>query len=191
MTAAAVTAMAEARQAGIAVPSPLFDAAVKAVDRCRLPDFAYTYEVTPLARRRGGVESIDAPRGSLGRTQACGYARILGGRDVPEAERRAGLDRFFAEHAFLDCALRKPIPHESWHANAAYFYLFGHYYASRMIGTLPPADRAAYYVKLVPEIVKTQEADGGMWDFYISAHTKPYGTAFGIAAMAPFASRSP
>lgn len=184
-TAAAIVALLEARAAGFVVPARVFDPAVKAVDRCRLPDFAYTYDVMPIPSRRGGSESINHPRGSLGRTQACGYARFAAGREVPEAERRAGVDRFFAEHKFLDCALRKPIPHESWHANAAYFYLFGHYYASRMIGTLPAPEQSAYYAKLVPEIAKTQEPDGGMWDFYISNHTKPYGTAFGILSLLP------
>ena len=184
-TAAAIVALLDARAAGFVVPARVFDPAVKAVDRARLPDFAYTYDIMPLPSRRGGLESINHPRGSLGRTQACGFARFAAGRDVPETERRAGVDRFFAEHKFLDCALRKPIPHESWHANAAYFYLFGHYYASKMIGTLPVAEQAGYYARLVPEIAKTQEPDGGMWDFYISNHTKPYGTAFGILTLLP------
>ena len=33
------------------------------------------------------------------------------------------------------------------------------------------------------EVMKTQEKDGGMWDFYMSSHTKPYGTSFGIMAL--------
>lgn len=182
-TAAAVLAMTDARAAGLTVPPSVYDAAVKALDRCRMPDFAYTYDVTALPSRRGGLQSINHPRASLGRTQVCGLARFRAGRDVSETERRAGVARFFEEHAFLDCALKKPIPHESWYANAAYFYLFGHYYAARMIETLPAAERAGWYAQLVPHVVKTQEPDGGMWDFYISSHTKPYGSAFGVLAL--------
>lgn len=182
-TAAAVLAMADAEAAGVRAPGPVVRAAAAAVDRARLPSGAFGYDVRALPRA-GGVESIDDVRGSLGRMQVCGLARIASGRDVPLEERRRAVSEFFRLHAYLDCALRKPIPHESWHANAAYFYLFGHYYAARMIGALPASERPAFFERLVPAVVKTQEADGGMWDFYISGHTKAYGTAFGLLALA-------
>jgi hypothetical protein len=182
-TAAALVAMTDARKAGLVVSPTVYDAAVRAVARCRLPDAAYTYSVMARPYRRGGLQSVEHPRGSLGRTAACSFALNVAGRDVDEKERRLAIDRFFEEHAFLDCALRKPIPHESWYANAAYFYLFGHYYAARLIETLPKSERAAAFDALIPHVVKTQEKEGGMWDFYISNHTKPYGTAFGVLAL--------
>jgi hypothetical protein len=181
-TAAAVLALKDAEAVGISVPGPVSREAAKAVDRARLPSGAFAYDIRPLPRP-GGLESIDDVRASLGRMQVCGLARIAAGRDVPVAERREAVAAFFKQHVYLDCALKKPVPHESWYANAAYFYLFGHYYAARMIATLPAEERAAAFEKLVPAVVKTQEADGGMWDFYISAHTKPYGTAFGVLSL--------
>ena len=63
-----------------------------------------------------------------------------------------GVELFFEHHRFLDCCLRKPIPHESWYANAAYFYLFGHYYAAEVIATLPPSDRARFWPLLQPDL---------------------------------------
>ena len=32
-------------------------------------------------------------------------------------------------------------------------------------------------------ILKTQQKDGAMWDFWIANNTKPYGTAFGIMGL--------
>jgi hypothetical protein len=52
-----------------------------------------------------------------------------------------------------------------------------------VIATLPPAARAQLWPRLRQEVVKTQESDGGFWDFYISSHTKPYGTAFSVLAL--------
>ncbi|HYC79049.1 MAG TPA: hypothetical protein VEI02_15615 [Planctomycetota bacterium] len=189
-TAAAVLALKDAEAAGLAVPEKVMKAALSATTRARLPNGAYTYDVMALPRPRG-VESIDHPRGSLGRTQVCGLARHLAGGGVPLEERREGIARFFDQHVFLDCALRKPIPHESWYANAAYFYLFGHYYAARMISTLPAEERGPLYAKVVAETLKTQEADGGCWDFYIASHTKAYGTAFALLVLQEAGSPAP
>jgi hypothetical protein len=127
---------------------------------------------------------INQVKGSLGRIQACNLALLRAGEDVGVDERLRGLELFFEHHKFLDAALRKPIPHEAYYANAAYFYLYGHYYAARVIATLPRERQAAFWPRLQSEVLKTQEPDGGMWDFWISAHTKPYGTAFSVLALA-------
>ncbi len=181
-SASGVVALVEAKAAGVSIDRPTLDRAVRAVARGRLPTGAYTYDVMTIPRT-GGLESINDVKGSLGRIQACGYARHFAGDSIPEAERIAGLELLFREHKWLDCALRKPIPHEAWYANAAYFYLYAHYYAALMVETLPVEKRTPFIGPLRRETMKTQEKDGGFWDFYISDHTKPYGTAFGIMTL--------
>ena len=65
-------------------------------------------------------------------------ALLAAGEKIPEEKLTAGLDNFFRYHRFLDIARNRPIPHETFYYNSGYFYLFGHYYAARLIQKLPP-----------------------------------------------------
>lgn len=181
-TAAAVLALAEARDAGVRVPNPMLDKAVRAVRQCRLPTGAYTYSVSPIATP-GRLTWIDQVKGSLGRIQACDLALHVAGGGLPVGERKRALAQLDEHHRFLDVALRKPIPHEAYYFNSAYFYLWAHYYGALLLETLPAEDQKAHWPMIRREVMKTQEKDGGMWDFYMSSHTKPYGTSFGIMAL--------
>lgn len=183
-TASGLIALVEARAAGITVDDKVFNGAVKAIEACRLPTGAYTYNIEPRPSRGSlMLESIDNVRGSLGRIQVCNYALTRAGAKLPEGALTKGLDLFFEHHKFLDVARNKPIPHEAYYANAAYFYLFGHYYASRVLELLPPEERARYRDRLRTEIMKCQQSDGATWDFWIANCTKPYGTSFSVLGL--------
>jgi hypothetical protein len=80
-------------------------------------------------------------RGSLSRIQACNLALILGGSRSARPRSRAASTTSSAHHLFLDCARMRPIPHEAYHKNAGYFYLFGHFYAGELLSRLPVAVR--------------------------------------------------
>ena len=181
-TAVGVLALLDARAAGLPVNEKVLQAAVRTVKRCRLPTGAYTYSWSPIPSP-GRLTFFDQVKGSLSRIQVGNLALLRAGERMPPAELERGLGLFFEHHKFLDCGLRKPIPHEAYYAVAAYFYLFGHCYAAEVIEALPPASRARYWPQLQREVLKTQEPDGGFWDFWISSHTKPYGTAFAILAL--------
>lgn len=181
-TAAGVNALLDAREAGFEVEPSMIDRAARAIERCRLPDGAYRYNVDPIARPGVG-ESIDAIQGSLGRIQACNLALLRAGREVKPAAVERGVQNFFQYHRFLDIARGRPIPHEAYYANAAYFYHFGHYYGSRIMETLPDQQRASAWQKLRREVLKTQQADGSMVDYYMNSYGKPYGTAFSLLAL--------
>ena len=75
---------------------------------------------------------------------------------------RTGLEAFFRHRGFLDHVRTRPIPHEGFHANAGYFYFFGHYYAARVIELLPREEREAYRARLRPHLCKTQWASGAL-----------------------------
>ncbi len=182
MSAVAIIGIAEAKEAGLEVEESLIETGVKAVEICKLPNGAYSYDVTPTPRHLR-LESINQVKGSLGRIQVCNVARIRGGREVPVEELEWGLEQFFEHHKFLDVARNKPIPHEAYYANAAYFYLFGHYYAAHAIESLPVQKRPDWQVKLREPVMKTQQSDGAMWDFWIAGTTKAYGTAFGVMTL--------
>jgi len=183
MTAVAILALHSAEAAGLPVPAERFARAVTALERCRLPTGAYTYSVEAIPSP-GGATYIDQIKGSLGRTQVGNLALVLAGSDkVTHEDLLAGLDAFFEHHRFLDVARKRPYPHEAYYYNSGYFYFFGHYYAARVIELLPAAEQVRYQSRLAREVVKTQEDDGSMWDFYFNTYHKPYGTAFGTLAL--------
>jgi len=182
MTAVALLALFDARDAGFAVDDSVVEGGLRALERCRLRSGAYTYSVEALPWH-GGLENIDQVKGSLSRIQVCNLALFRAGRLVTQADLVQGLELFFREHKFLDIARKKPIPHEAYYYNSGYFYFFGHYYAACVIAALPRAERTAWWSRLQEEIMKTQEKDGSMWDYYMNSYGKPYGTAFSLLAL--------
>jgi hypothetical protein len=181
-TAAMVGALCDARSAGLTVDAKRLEAAVRAVARCRLPNGAFTYDVMALPEP-GSLESINDLRGSLSRIQVCNLALVRGGRSPGQATLARGVDEFFRHHMYLDCARMRPIPHEAYHKNAGYFYLFGHFYLGELLSELPPAARRDAAGKLAFEVIKTQEKSGASWDFWMSDHARCYGTAFAAMAL--------
>jgi len=181
-TGAAVIALLEAKQQGLPVDEAVLQRAIKAVQRCRLPNGAYTYSVRAIAHP-WSIGSINRVKGSLSRIQTCNLALLMAGEEMPQERLRTGMDNFFHHHRFLEIALHKPIPHEAYYQNSGYFYMFGHYYAARVIQQLPQQDRNQYWPRLQFEIIKIQQRDGSMWDYDHHAYDRPYGTAFGVMAL--------
>ena len=157
--------------------------AVRGVRRCRLPNGAFTYSIQAIAHPRR-IGSIDRISGSLGRIQVCNLALLMSGDELSTERLKTGLDHFFRRHRFLDIARNRPIPHEAFYQNSGYFYFFGHYYAALLIERLPPELQDRYWPRLRYEIIKTQQSDGGMWDYDMHAYHKPYGVAFGLLTLA-------
>jgi len=181
-TAAMIEALCDAREVGIGIEPRRLEAALRAVARCRLPGGAFTYDVMALTEP-GSLESINDVRGSLARIQVCHLALRRGTRPPDQAELARGLDLFFRHHIYLDCARMRPIPHEAYHANAGYFYLFGHFYAGELLPALAPAARRDAAGRLAFEVMKTQERSGASWDYWMSEYTRSYGTAFAAMAL--------
>ena len=182
MTAAAVIGLIEARDAGFRIDEKGLAAAVRAVERCKLPNGAYSYSVMAIPNT-GRLTGINQIKGSLSRIQVCNVALLMAGKEITVETLKTGLDRFFEHHRFLDVARKKPIPHEAFYANSGYFYFFGHFYAGMVIQRLPVEDRARYWPRLQHHIVKTQEKDGSMWDYYMNSYHRPYGVAFSVMAL--------
>ncbi len=152
--------------------------AVEYVRRCALPNGAYEYDLNAIPRIRGG-EMINQVKGSLGRIQVCNLARRAGGDPaVTDDVVRDGLATFLENHRFLDVARLKPIPHESWYQNAAYFYNFGHCYAALVVNELPAAERETWHARLRPHFAKVQFEDGSTYDFIGNGWAEVSGTSF-------------
>ncbi|MCA8941021.1 MAG: terpene cyclase/mutase family protein [Planctomycetes bacterium] len=177
-TAAVLPALQRAHEIDWPVDTAVVARAQRYVERCRLPNGAYEYDLRPIPRVGGG-EEINHVKGSLGRIQVCQWAlHELGSTTVGADDIREGLERFFEHHKFLDVARMRPIPHEAYYANAGYFYFFGHYYASKAIQRLPQDEREAWHRRLRPHVIKAIRANGSTSDFLASEYTIVAGTAF-------------
>jgi hypothetical protein len=180
-TACVVPALVRAREAGWPVDEAVIARARRYLEQCRLPNGAYAYDLRPVPRLAG--ESIDNVKGSLGRIQVCNWALRRAGDERTTLDRvREGLADFFEHHKFLDVARMRPIPHEAYYANAAYFYMFGHCYAAQAINELPEAERAEWHRKLRGHLAKIQWADGSSLDFPNMSCMQVAGTSFSILA---------
>ena len=182
-TACVIPALVDAKaKLGWPIDPKVTARAVQYVDRCRLPNGAVSYDLDSVPRMEG--ELINATKGSLGRIQVANWAlRRAHVASVTDERLRDGLAAFFDDHKFLDVARLKPIPHESWYQNAAYFYFFGHYHAALVINELPAAEREALHARLRPHLVKTQRQDGSSVDFLDTSWMRIAGTCFSLLAL--------
>lgn len=182
-TALVLPSLAAAGGRGIDVPARAIERARQYVERCALPNGAYTYDLDPIPRVRG-VEHINLIEGSLGRTQVANWARrCLGDARVTDDVIREGLEALFRHHGYLDHVRLRPIPHEGFHANAGYFYFFAHYYAARAINLLPEGEREVWHARLRPHLAKTQRGSGASSDFLGSSYTVNAGTSFLVLSL--------
>ncbi len=183
-TALIIPALLDARDGlGWEIDDSVIDRAVRAVQRCALPNGAYSYDVGLVQRGHGG-ESINQVPGSLGRIQVCNWAlRRAGDPRITDDLLREGLAQFFLFHHFMDITRTRPIPHEGPFANAGYFYFFGHFYAAQVISLLPAEERELWHRRLRYHITKTQTAAGSSTDFLTSQYVVNACTAFGALVL--------
>lgn len=182
-TAAVVPALDQARQLGWIDDGATHERAVGYVQKCRLPNGAYSYDLTPVPRLTGG-ESINDVKGSLGRIQVGNWAlSVAGDPAITPAVVRRGLEQFFEHHRFLSVARMRPIPHEAYYQNAGYFFFFAHYYAALAIERLPEAEREPFRRRLWQKLLETQRADGSFCDFLGSSYMVTASTAYAALAL--------
>lgn len=182
-TAAVVPALDQARQLGWIGDGATHDRAVGYVQKCRLPNGAYSYDLTPVPRLTGG-ENINDVKGSLGRIQVGNWALSMAGDPaITAAVVRRGLEQFFEHHRFLSVARMRPVPHEAYYQNAGYFFFFAHYYAALAIELLPEAEREPFRRRLWQKLLETQRADGSFCDFLGSSYMVTASTAFAALAL--------
>ncbi|MAF64703.1 MAG: hypothetical protein CMJ84_03455 [Planctomycetes bacterium] len=157
--------------------------AVEAVRRAARPNGAFAYDVSIVPHSWTGT-SIDGVKGSLGRIQVCLWALRKAGVGWATDDRlREGLASFFEHHRFLDLVRLRPIPHEGHYANAGYFYFFAHLYAARVIGSLPEAEREAWFAPLRHHVLKTLADDGSASDFLTAHYMITASTSYAILVL--------
>ena len=181
VNAAALVAFHEAKGLGLTPPPRATQRGIDATKRMQQPDKTYLYAEY---LKQFGVQPINYPGGSLGRSQSCNLAlRLWGDKGITDDVLREWLDRLISRNGWLSMARKRPLPHESYFQVAGYFFYFGHYYAARCVELLPPADRPFYQDHLAHLIVDLQEKDGSWWDFPLYNYHQQYGTAFALMTL--------
>jgi len=179
-TATALVSLHAIEKEGVPVPRALIEKAIRSLRRSRKADGSYIYG--PYAQYRPAVEYNEV-KGSLGRAHSCNLALWLFHEAVSEEDLRAGIERFFKHHRFIDIGRKRPMPHEAWYYTSGYYFYYGHYYARLVLDALPATDRDRWLPALEKIIVERQEADGSWWDFPLYGYHKPYGTAYAILTL--------
>jgi squalene-hopene cyclase-like protein len=179
-TATALVSLHAIAKEGVPVPKALVDRAIRSLRRSRKADGSYIYG--PYAQYRPAVEYNEV-KGSLGRAHSCNLALWLHHEAVAEEDLRAGIERFFKHHRFMDIGRKRPMPHEAWYYTSGYYFYYGHYYARLVLDVLPAADRERWLPALEKILVERQEADGSWWDFPLYGYHKPYGTAYALLTL--------
>lgn len=179
-TATVLIGLHEAKQAGIAVPQPMVDRAVRSIRTCRTKDGSYLYGPYLKYVPRAG---INQPKGSSLRTQACNLALYLWGGGVDRDDLASGLQQLQDQHRFAIAGLRRPIPHESHYQVSGYFYLYGQFYAASVLALLDEPARERYWPEVVQQTLKARQPDGSFWDYPLYGFHKAYGTGFALLAL--------
>ncbi|MCC6880560.1 MAG: terpene cyclase/mutase family protein, partial [Verrucomicrobiales bacterium] len=166
---------------GIDVPDAMVKRAIDSINRQKKPDHSYLYgEYLKWQPVRG----INTAGGSLGRSQACNLAlRLWGDTGITDDLVVEWLHRLRDRNGWLDMGRKRPVPHESWMQVAAYFYYYGHYYASQCLELLPVEQRPPLQSDLAAILLARQEKDGSWWDFPFYDYHQPYGTAFALMTL--------
>jgi hypothetical protein len=182
-TATVLPALKRGEELGWLSDPKVRERATRYVERCLLPSGAFAYDLSVIPWVGG--DSINDVKGSLSRIQVCHWAlRSVGVEKITLDKLRWGLESFFEHHRFLDVAFMDPVPHEAYYYNSGYFYLFGHYYAARVIALLPAEEQEGWHARLRPHVVKVMRKSGATTDFLTSGYMQVAGTAFGALTLA-------
>ncbi len=179
-TAACLVAFYDAEQAGFDVDDDAIHDALNALADLRFPQGAYAYGLAHRLYPHGSPNKI---QGSIGRSQVCNLALYLWGRDLTLDDLNQGVADLRTWHHYILIGKGRPMPHEGWYATAGYYFMFGHYYAARVINELPEPLRTDHADWLATTIAELAEDDGSWFDFPLYGYYKAYGTAFGVMTL--------
>lgn len=175
-TGAALLALLRAKDAGFRVPDHAMRRGHASLKRMALPDGAYIYSFSHL--NAGPLGRSNKIEGSLTRSPCCNLALFRLNDDWMNATRlKKGVQNLLDHHEYVEIARQRQYPHETWFANAPYYYYFGHYYAALNFAHLDSDASMAQADALAAFVAKTPDTDGSFWDYPLYGYTKAYGTA--------------
>lgn len=179
-TAACLVAFHDAEAAGFDVDDDAIHDALNALIDLRFPQGAYAYGLAHRLYPHGAPNKI---QGSIGRSQVCNLALYLWDHELTTEDLNQGVADLRTWHHYIMIGKGRPMPHEGWYATAGYYFMFGHYYAARVINQLPEDQRNDHAQWLAELMADLAEDDGSWFDFPLYGYYKAYGTAFGVMTL--------
>jgi hypothetical protein len=179
-TATAVIALMDARDIGCDIPKDAIERGIANVLSQRLTTkgsedgFGYRGGAT-----RGPSGDL---RASVGRICVCELALLKAGKsDLKYLERAVKI--FVNMRQELDLVLGYPGNHvRHSFANAAYYFMYAHYYSARTLHSLKEADKRARYGAYIQEALLKHQMQDGTWHDHES-WGRLYGTSMALMAL--------
>lgn len=176
-TATALLALLEAREAGADLPDEVLDRAAALLKACRSRDrdeIIYGYDLAD--------PGMLGARASAGRSVACTLALLRRGGATP-ADLESTLESFARRRGELDKVVGFGGTHlMKSHMNAAYYFLYAHYYAGRALRDVKdPEKRRAAGLVVQEALLKARHARGTWSDH--DSYGELYGTAMALMAL--------
>jgi hypothetical protein len=168
VTACAIVAMVDAKEAGLPFDDTMISKACDSVASARQSAGLYGYH------HRGAEDEV----GCAGRSPLCEYALIRAGKGDPAAL-ATGVENFFKHRHLLEAIKDKEGTHIGKGQTAPYYYLFGHYWTSRALHLLPKEKQGEYYKKMRDILSRNMKPNGELTDTPLTKDNEVYGTAFG------------
>jgi len=180
ITGTCLIALAEAKEAGFAVPMTTVKGALANLIKQRNPDETFLYSEDHWIAPKN---KISKKAGSVGRTPNGLLALYNWQADkVGKDKLNLAIDRLIRFDRWIDIGRKKPRPHESFFAIAGYFYYYAHYYGSQCLEH-SNGDTQSQAMKLAWMIVNKQEKNGSWFDFPLYNYGDYYGTAFALMSL--------
>lgn len=158
-TAAVLTALLRAPEAGVEIAPELIAEAVRCLEDMRLENGAFRYMVEHTSKTPVGGTPGDA----AGRGPACALTLHRAGRADADAV-RARLQLFVEHLPQLAREQGKVMMHCGPEAQGSHYLMFDYMYAAEAVAALPPAERAAFRKPLLEAILAARQADGSFVD---------------------------
>lgn len=168
VTASAIVAMVDAKEAGLPFDDAMIQKACESVESANQGNGLFGYH------HQGAEDEV----GCAGRSSLCAYALLRAGRGSKEHLVTA-VENFFKHRHLLEAIKDQPGTHIGKGMTAPYYYLFGHYWTSRAIHLLPDEKRMEYFKKMRDILVRNMKKNGELTDTPLTKDNEVYGTAFG------------
>jgi tetratricopeptide (TPR) repeat protein len=166
--APAIIVLLQAKRAGFDVPKDLLQRMVQHLKSCKQGDGIFMYKT-------GVRQTVE---GSTARAPAAELALLMAGEGSPTAV-QVTVDNFFKNRGILEKIKGQPGTHMGTGGTAPYYFLYGHFYATRAIKVLDKGVRTGYLAKMRDLMIGAQDNDGSFSDWPRTKGHKVYGAAFG------------
>ena len=174
-TAAAVIALARARDAGFRIPAEVLDPAIDALERMRGDDGIFAYF---LFHDTGTTQSGTGDPGAVGRGPACEFALYEVGKSSKKRLESA-LEKFLKYRHLYSAEQGKSFMHAGPHAQGCHYLFFDYTHAAFVHDELGRNSKAR--TQLLELVLDARQPDGSFVDTPLMG--RAYGTAMALLAL--------